>query len=119
MSDTDLKWEATRDHRDIFAKIFARLAATRSQAVDEVKVRTYWQTLGDLPLIGVKEAAAELAKKPGGWFPSAGDWFTLAVARSDQLWASRIPPHLPGIFSRGPRNPTGRVELFQLCHSFH
>ena len=58
MSDTDLKWEATRDHRDIFAKIFARLAATRSQAVDEVKVRTYLHTLGDLPLIGVKEAAA-------------------------------------------------------------
>ena len=95
MSDTDLKWEATRDHRDIFAKIFARLAATRSQAVDEVKVRTYWQTLGDLPLIGVKEAAVELAKKPGGWFPSAGDWFTLAVERSDQLWASRIQPQLP------------------------
>ena len=95
MSDTDLKWHATRDHRDIFAKIFARLAATRSQAVDEVKVRTYWQTLGDLPLIGVKEAAAELAKKPGGGFPSAGDWFTLAVERSDQLWASRIQPQLP------------------------
>jgi hypothetical protein len=95
MSDTDLKWQSVKKHPELFSKIFARLAASKSQELDAVKIKIYHQTLGELPLIGVKQAAETLAKRPGGWLPAAGDWFELAVTLSDELWASRIQPQLP------------------------
>ena len=95
MSDTDLKWQSVKKHPELFSKIFARLAASKSQELDAVKIKIYHQTLGELPLIGVKQAAETLAKRPGGWLPAAGDWFELAVTLSDELSANRIQPQLP------------------------
>lgn len=95
MTDTDKKWEPAKNHRDVFAKLMARLAVTRGQEMDEVKLAQYFKVLGTLPLIGLQGACDEYAKTAGNWLPSAGDLFTRAVRLSDELWATRIQPQLP------------------------
>ena len=93
---TDEKWIPIADQPEAFAKVFATLAIAKNQkGVDDVKMKVYFNTLKDLPLHGVQQAADDLAKQPGGWLPSVGDWFEKAVHYSDTIWNQEQQARLP------------------------
>lgn len=61
-----------------FLQAFNGLAATKSGMSDDVKQEVYWETLSDLPIQSVEEAARQLRRDPGAFLPDAGRWYRLA-----------------------------------------
>ena len=68
----------TRDEDDRFHQAYAFLCASKHATFKDTEFEATRMTLGDLPIEAVEEAAKNLAKEPGEWMPSAGDWYRLA-----------------------------------------
>jgi hypothetical protein len=68
----------TRDADVRFASSFNRLMKTKNANLDEYSMEAYSNTLHDLPIQAVEEAAFKLAKQPNSFMPDAGEWYQLA-----------------------------------------
>jgi hypothetical protein len=68
----------TRDDPKQFLQAFNKLAATKGSVIDDVKQESYFETLGDLPIEAVAEAAQDLQREAGSFLPDAGTWYRMA-----------------------------------------
>lgn len=70
-----------RNERERFVKCFTALASSKGGHVDEIKLRAYFKSLADSPIVGCERAAQQLMRTAGPFLPDAGSWRNLA----DQL----------------------------------
>lgn len=73
-----MPYQLTRESPQEFVQAFNRLASTKGTPIDDVKQDGYFETLGELPIRAVQEAARELQREDSPFLPDAGTWFRLA-----------------------------------------
>jgi hypothetical protein len=79
-------WTLTKDTPERFIQAFNALAATKNVGVDDVKHEAYFDTLGELPIDWVVEAAKQLRESPSSFMPDAGSWYSLADELAFKSW---------------------------------
>jgi hypothetical protein len=83
----------TRDEPERFAAALNMLAAATHTTIDDPHYDAQWVVLQDLPIAAVEEAARVLLTRDSPFLPSAGQWFSRALALADAQWAEgmRLP----------------------------
>jgi hypothetical protein len=91
-----------------FATAFAALASTKGGKTDLLKQESYFQTLGELPIDAVEQAAKDLQREASPFLPDAGTWFTRADTIAITNWETSLKAHIPA-----PRE-VERIEVKRL-----
>jgi hypothetical protein len=81
-----MTYPLTRDAPEQFLQAFNALAATKGGLVDDIKQEAFYQTLSDLPISAVVEAAQALQREEGTYLQDAGTWYR----RADQIACARL-----------------------------
>lgn len=83
---------ATMTERE-FGMVFTKLAnQLRATDVDLATLKSYYESLADLPLASIDTAALAWSRVPGQkWFPTTGEWRDKAQAASAEALRKALP----------------------------
>ena len=85
----------TKDEPERFAACLNKLAAATTTTIDDAHYEAFWDTLKDLPIGAVEEAAQRLLRRDSAFLPSAGQWFTHADTIALAQWEETLAPEPP------------------------